>query len=139
MLKLTHMLNFKNITECQDIIWFPMPQYLFQFPIHRRHSIKAYWMFERKKEIWSKFNPLKSLCSLLKWQTKETLVYTQDLINSKGRSMVKNIDYMNFSFSKLFDVVIVFLKNARMLLATNLFFILFFCMPPYNIASIVPL
>ena len=35
---------------------------------------------------------------------KETLIYKTDLINSKERSMVKKYIYINFSFSKLFDV-----------------------------------
>ena len=46
-----------------------------------------YWMIERINVI--KIYPLKVLCSLLEWLTKETLIYKTDLINSKGRSMVK--------------------------------------------------
>lgn len=58
-------------------------------------------MIKRKKEIWSKCNPLNVLYLLLEWYKKETISTTRQWF--KGKNYGKNIDYMNFCFSKLFD------------------------------------
>ena len=72
-------------------------------------------MIERINVI--KIYPLKVLCSLLEWLTKETLIYKTDLINSKERSMVKKKpEYINFSFSKLFDVCYYILQECYVVL-----------------------